>query len=123
MKGLLPFVLLLGGCATSVIPLAKLGQDRDGSRVSVTGQLYTQSGAYQLFHLCPDASAEETYRSCIDLVVPQRLQPSFPAEQGACVAPSGRFHAFGPDRVGLGNYYSSIGYIVVSRVAHCTGQR
>ncbi|WP_093303382.1 hypothetical protein [Pseudoxanthomonas sp. CF385] len=123
MKGLLPFVILLGGCATSTIPLAKLGQDRDGSRVSVPGELHRQSGAYQLFHLCPDTSATDTYRTCIDLVVPASLQASLPAEQGACVVPSGRFYAFGPDRVGIGNYYSSIGYIVVSRVAHCTGQR
>ena len=123
MKGLLPLVLLLGGCATSAVPLAKLGQERDGSRVSVPGELHTQSGAYRLFHLCQDASAADTYRTCIDLVVPERLQASLPAEQGACVVPSGRFHAFGPDRIGLGNYYSTIGYIVVSRVARCTGQR
>jgi hypothetical protein len=116
----LAVALSISACAKSVgMPLRNLGQDYDQTRVSIRGVLRTESTRYQSFHLCPGDSVLPEYRGCIDLVLTPRLARDFVDAQQACVVATGRFNAFGPERVGLGNFRSSIGFIELDELARC----
>lgn len=102
------------------VPLYNLGLELDGSRVAVSGEIYTAFDAYNYFYLCPDNAATDTYRACIDLVVPERLWASLPKKQGICVVITGKFNSFDrPDLIWVGNVYSDTGLIKVDHMARC----
>jgi hypothetical protein len=122
MRTLLLVTLLFTSC-TSGASSFELLPSQNGAHVSLTGALYSERlPGSDYYHLCPRKSAVPNYAHCIDLVVPKAVRASLPQDQGACKVLSGKFNAFGPNRVGLGWFRSNIGYIEVEGTSYCNGR-
>ena len=123
MRAPLLVTLLLTSCTSLGASSFELLPSKNRAHVSLTGALYTERlPGSNYYHLCPRKSAVPDYARCIDLVVPATMQASLPQEQGACKVFSGKFKAFGPNRVGLGWFRSNIGYIEVAQTSTCNGR-
>ena len=115
MKRVPLLVLLTAGCA-SVQPVAwtDVGKSIDGRTVSLRGTIESSPAAGTL-HLCPLGRSD--LAQCIDVVASPRTIANL--RSGNCSSLSGRFVAFGPDVVGIGNFRSSIGYIEAADARAC----
>jgi hypothetical protein len=123
MKRVLLLLMLLAGC-TSYAP-ASLDTDlsaRDGSTLQISGTPIFSDLGESLLYLCPAGHAGDPTGSCLDVVAPVTLVAKLRNSATHCIAVSGKFIAFGPDRVGLGNYRSEIGYIETTHAGPCHGR-
>ncbi len=105
MKRALLLLMLPAGC-TSYAP-ASLDTDlsaRDDSTLQISGTPIFSDLGESLLYLCPAGHAGDPTGSCLDVVAPVTLVAKLRNSATHCIAVSGKFIAFGPDRVGLGNY-------------------
>jgi hypothetical protein len=111
---------LLLACAHHPVTYSALGPAIDGQRVSVAGHLLVQRGVWDLAILCAEPRVGWNDGSCINLVRRSGTPVNPPRDAvDSCVVVRGRFLAFGPDRIGMGNLDSDVGMIEVDRIVPC----
>jgi hypothetical protein len=111
---LLVLVLLAGCASTRPVAWQGVGGNLNGHAVTLQGTIESLPAAGTL-HLCPNGRSDLS--QCIDVVASQSISAAL--RSGTCSAISGKFTAFGPDTVGIGNFRSSIGFIEVARAGPC----
>ena len=120
MKLLLPLLIVLTGCA-SYTPIWR-GSDlhaSEGSSVQITGKPVFSILGESLLYLCPPTHTGEASGKCIDILAPTKVVTELRDSSAQCATVSGTFRAFGPERIGMGNFRSDLGYIEAARVGSC----
>jgi hypothetical protein len=113
--------VLISACAHQPVAYSALGLPMDGKRISVAGHLHISRGTYELADLCAGPRDGWNDGSCINLVSRRATRIDPPRDAiDSCVIAHGRFLAFGPGRIGMGNLNSGVGMIEVDRLVPCT---
>ena len=94
----------------------------DGKTLQISGTPIFGGLDESLLYLCPLGHTGYPTGRCLDVVGPATLMAKLRNAAVQCIGLSGKFNAFGPDRVGLGNFRSDVGYIEVVRSAPCNGR-
>ena len=122
MKLVFPLLMLLAGCA-SYVPVSWDSDFlvRDGSPLQISGKPLFSDLGESLLYLCPLAHTGDPTGNCLDIVAPTTLVARLRKSSAQCIVVSGKFSAFGPDRIGIGYYRSDLGYIEAARAVPCHG--
>jgi hypothetical protein len=112
--------LLLAGCASSRALLvgAELIKN-DGHVVRIAGSPSFSSTSPALLYFCPIVSTALDLSNCIDVIAPENIVVTLRNSGASCAEAKGSFTAFSPDRVGMGNFRSRIGYLEATTIEPC----
>lgn len=120
---LLLLLILLTGCASygPVSWAADFGA-LDGSTIQISGRPIFSELGESLLWLCPAAHSDDPSGKCLDIIAPTALVNKLRRSSAQCIVVSGEFSAFGPERIGMGNHRSDLGYIEAAHAAPCHGR-
>ena len=123
MKLVLPLLMFVTGCA-SYVPVSWDAdfRGRDGSPLQISGKPFFSDLGETLLYLCPPAHTGDPTGDCLDIVASATLVTHLRQASAECIVVSGKFSAFGSERIGMGYYRSDLGYLDAVHAAPCHGR-
>jgi hypothetical protein len=121
MRLVILMMVLLSGCASYAG--AQWNTDlrgHDGRLVTISGK--PVFGGESRMSICPPEYLGAGLTNCLDVVAPDRLIADLRGTSPNCLVVSGRYSAFGPNRISIGNLRSNVGYIEAAHVDPCHGR-
>jgi hypothetical protein len=89
----------------------------DGQLLEISGKPVPSSDS--LMSICPPGYSGADLANCLDVVAPEGMSVALRSSSPSCAVVSGRYKAFGIDRIGIGTFRSNLGYIEAARVGSC----
>ena len=97
----------------------EVGDANSGDSVNrvFAGVLKKTPIGYLLYRNASDASNED-FSQALDVILDQKTPPpkALDVVEHACVAVTGVFTGFGSDTIGIGNFRSTIGFVIASSI-------